>query len=214
MPELSFRVQGARTTPHAASPELTLELSIASQGAPIHSVLLECQLRIEVARRRYSDAEAAKLFELFGERQRWSSTQQSLLWARTTSLVPAFTDSTTLDLPLACSYDLMLGLGKYLHGLESGDLPLLLLFSGTVFYEGPEAKLQVSRIPWKEEARFALPLEIYRQTIDHYYPNQVPLTLERELFERLQRYKLEGECPTFDAAIARLLDRVGAGRPR
>jgi hypothetical protein len=84
------------------------------------------------------------------------------------------------------------------------------LFSGSVFYEAPRGGLQVSRIPWSEESRYRLPLAVYQRTIRHYFPNQAPLTLQREVFDRLQRFKLAGGFPSADAALEALLERAGA----
>ena len=49
--------------------------------------------------------------------------------------VPAFTGSTTATLTIPCTLDLDVAATKYFHGLDDGDIPLLFLFSGSVFYE-------------------------------------------------------------------------------
>ena len=47
---------------------------------------------------------------------------------------------------------------KYLHALgEDGVVPLLLLFSGTVFSKG-EAGFTAEPVPWHAEASFPLPV--------------------------------------------------------
>ena len=48
-------------------------------------------------------------------------------------MVPRFTGSTEIDLPVPLSYDLEIGATRYFAGLDGGEVPLLLLFSGTVF---------------------------------------------------------------------------------
>jgi hypothetical protein len=197
---------------HAASPELELALRV---GAPdevtVQGVLLGCQVRIETARRRYDDTEAERTFELFGERSRWGRTQQSLLWTRVTLLVPPFAGETRVSVPLPCSFDFELATTKYLQGLAEGVVPLLLLFSGTLFLEDEDERLQALPLAHSLECRFALPLAVYRQTISHYFPQRSPLALDRGVFERLNRYKLESGAPSWDAAISRLLDREDAG---
>ena len=51
-------------------------------------------------------------------------------------MVPGFTGSTELDLPVPLTYDMEIGATRYFAGLEDGEVPLLLLFSGTVFGTG------------------------------------------------------------------------------
>lgn len=211
MPELEFEVVGAAPLLHAVSPALALELCVRStSGEAIHGLLLDCQVRLEPARRTYSDVEAEQVFELFGERERWARTQQSFSWTQVTVNVPAFAGATTVKLPLACSYDFDLASAKYLHGLDGGEIPLLLLFSGSVFYEAPAGGLQVGRVAWSKESRYRLPLAVYRQTILHYFPNRAPLTLTRDVFDRLQRFKRSGGFVSAEAALQALLDSAGA----
>ena len=70
-------------------------------GAPVHAVALRCQVRIEPQRRRYDDAEEAGLLDLFGPRPRWGDTLKPFLWMHASTMVPGFTGSTEVDLPLA-----------------------------------------------------------------------------------------------------------------
>ncbi|HEY3494159.1 MAG TPA: DUF6084 family protein [Polyangiaceae bacterium] len=207
MPELGFDVERAEPVLHAASPELSLTLGVQSRVTGLQGVLLGCQVRIETARRRYDDREASRTFELFGERSRWDRTQQSLLWTRVTLLVPPFAERTSVAVPLPCSWDFELSTTKYLEGLSDGVVPLLLLFSGTVFAERSDGSLQALPLARTAECRFLLPLEVYRTTLDHYYPNRSPLALERGVFERLHRYKLASGASSWEAAISSLLDR-------
>lgn len=210
MPELGFSVERAEPVLHAASPELALTLAVTSDGDGIQGVLLGCQVRIETRRRDYDDVEAARTFELFGDRSRWQRTQQSLLWTRVTLLVPPFSTETRVALPLPCSWDFELSTTKYLQGLSGGVVPLLLLFSGTVFVERHDGSLQALPLARTAECRFSLPLEIYRATLAHYYPNRSPLALERDVFDRLHRFKLASGAASWEAAISQLLDREDA----
>ena len=54
-------------------------LRVSQPGAivPIHTIVLRCQIRIEPARRKYSDAEATKVEDLFDTRERWGQTLKS-----------------------------------------------------------------------------------------------------------------------------------------
>ena len=102
----------------------------------MHAIALRCQVRIEPLRRGYSDEEAAGLLDLFGPRERWATTQHTFLWLHTTAMVQGFTGATQVDLPLECTYDFEVAASKYLHALRDGTVPLLFLFSGTVFSKG------------------------------------------------------------------------------
>jgi hypothetical protein len=208
-PEFSFAVESAATVPHAASPRLSLvtRVDATPPDCSIHSLLLDCQIRLEPSRRGYSEQEAERLYELFGPRTLWDRSQHSLLWTQVTVLVPAFAGSTRVEVPVACSYDFELGTTKYFQSLRGGEIPLIVLFSGTAFYESELGTLAVTRVAWSGESRFRLPLGVYTETMAHYYPNRRPITLESETFERLRRYRLRAGHRSWDAALSALLGR-------
>ena len=207
MSELSFLVEGAKSVEFAAVPQLALALRIeqAEPRRQIQTIALHCQIRIEPTKRRYDAKSQAALLDLFGEPERWSQTLRSMLWLHTGTNVPAFSDSILVDLPVPCSFDFNVAATKYFYALESGEVPLCLLFSGTIFYCGSDGQLQVAQIPWENEANFRLPVDVWRQMMDQYYPQSAWLRLDRELFERLAEYKRRHSIPTWDRAIARLL---------
>ena len=82
--------------------------------------MLRCQIRIEPARRPYGESEQEKLSDLFGEPARWSQTLHSMLWTHSNVVIPPFQGSTTVDLPVACTFDLTVASAKYFNGLEHG----------------------------------------------------------------------------------------------
>lgn len=205
MPELSFAIEAAKTVKHAASPELALTIAIRDRAAhAIQSVLLTSQVWIEAKDRVYSKEEKQQLAELFGDEARWDRSVHRMMWARTSVVVSAFESHTSIDMPLPCPWDFETSISKYLFFLTGGSIPLTLQFSGSVFFTREDA-LQIAPIPWTSEARFALPAAIYRETLDHYYPNRMPLALRRDVFERLQRYKTMTESPSLEAALEKLL---------
>ena len=53
-------------------------------------------------------------------------------------MVPSFTGSIEVDVPVPCTYDLEIAATSYFHALDEGDIPLVLLFSGTVFTKGEQ----------------------------------------------------------------------------
>ena len=102
-----------------------------------------------------------------------------------------------------CSYDFNVAATKYFAGLEEGEIPLSLLFSGSLFYEDQDARLQVAPISWTKEATFRLPVATWRELMDAYYPNIAWLQLRRDVFERLYRFKMENAIPTWEQALER-----------
>jgi len=209
VPDLHFRVEGAHPVAHAASPLLSLRLHISNAAAdPIHAVLLRCQIQIETPRRAYRETEQEGLADLFGAPARWATTLKPLLWTQLGVTVPGFDGGTRFELQVPCTMDLNVAAGKYFHSLASGAVPLLLLFSGTVFHAAPDGVLQAAPIPWSSEARFSLPLAVVREAIDACFPNAGFLTLQRDVLDRLYRYKVRNGLPTWERAIEALLERT------
>jgi hypothetical protein len=206
MPDLDFCVESVAAVPFAAAPSLAFRLRVtnANREEVVHSMALRAQIQIEVARRHYSAEEQARLSDLFGEPQRWGQTLKTMLWTHVAVSVPPFQRETSVDIPVPCTFDFNVGSTKYFHGLNEGDLPLNFLFSGTVFYRGEQDELQVAPISWEKEAKFRLPLKIWKQMIDEYYPNTAWLCLRRDAFERLYEYKVRNGIPTFEEVIERL----------
>lgn len=207
MPDLEFAIEGAEAVPHAAVPLLALRLRITNTPSEeeVHSILLRCQVQIEPARRSYSPNEKEKLLDLFAEPARWARTVRPLLWMNTGVSVPAFSGSVQVDLQLPCSFDFNLATTKYFHALQTGEIPITVLFSGTVFYRGNLDNLQVAQVPWNREASYRLPLELWKRLIDQHYPHVAFLELSRDAFDRIYAYKVRHGIPTWEQVIARLL---------
>ena len=212
-PEPEFAVLGARPVRYAAAPMLSLDLHVSEpSGRQVYMIALRVQVMIEPARRAYDDATRAKLLELFGEPERWSVTTRSLVWTQLDVLVPAFTGSTTVAIPVACSYDLELAAAKYLHSLPDGMAPMALHFNGTVYYRGEDGALQMVLVPWSTSIDFRLPVSVWRETIAHYYPKMGWAVVGIDTLEALQQAKLARGLATLDATVAALLAESGAGR--
>ena len=208
MPDLTFRIEGASVVPFAAVPMIAFHLHVENgvSNETIHTVALRCQIQIEVTRRRYTPAEQERLLDLFGCADRWSQTLRNLLWTHVPVMVPAFEGaSTTVDVQVPCSFDFNVAATKYFEGLTDGEIPLNVLFSGTVFYASDDGQLQVAPISWEREARYKLPLKLWREMMDTYYPNSVWINLHRDAFERLYRYKLQHGLLTWEQALDRVL---------
>lgn len=205
-PELDFQVHGVEIARHAVAPLLLLKLhvSVAAITEAIQNVVLQCQIQINTSRRTYAPDEQQRLVELFAEPARWGTTVRTLLWTHTNLVLPPFEDSCEVDLPLPCSYDFNLAATKYFDALE-GEVPITLLFSGSIFYRTASGALQVGQISWNKEAAFRLPVKVWREMMEHYYPNSAWLCLRKDLFDRLSQYKTRAGISTWERALERLL---------
>ncbi|MFE6691316.1 DUF6084 family protein [Streptomyces sp. NPDC057743] len=212
MTELSFACTGVRADRYAAAPTLLFRLRItAADGARVHALALRCQLRIEPARRDHDSEEAAALADLFGARSRWGSTLKPLQFAQVSLVVPGFQGETEVDLPVPCSHDLEVAAGRYVHALRDGEVPLLLLFSGTVF-AGPGG-FQVAPVPWHKEAECRLPVAVWREMTDTHFPGCGWLRLPRESLDALLAFRSRHALPSWEATVAALLATADGAAP-
>ena len=69
-------------------------------------------------------------------------------------VVPGFRGSSTVSLPLVCTYDFEVIAAKYLQALDDGEIPLLFLWSGTIFARAGDGGFNVMPVPWEKEASF------------------------------------------------------------
>jgi hypothetical protein len=207
MPDLSFEVEKAEAVPFAAAPLLAFKLRISNRYAdePIHTIALRCQIMIDPARRRYKDEDQERLRDLFGEPERWGQTVRPMLWTHASVVVTSFTGSEVVDLQVPCTFDFNVAATKYFAGLTEGEIPINLLFSGTVFYASDEGALQVAQIPWDKEARYRLPVPVWKQMMEIYYPNSAWLCLRKDVFDRLYQYKVRRGIPTWEQALESIL---------
>ncbi|MFC5929657.1 hypothetical protein D6T64_06965 [Cryobacterium melibiosiphilum] len=211
MLDLGFSVLDIAAEPYAAAPQLTARLRVTeSTGAVVHAIALRSQVRIHPQRRAYDAEEEAGLLDLFGERARWTSTLRSFLWLQCSTTVSGFTGETEVDLPLVCTYDFDVAAAKYLHALRGSTVPLELLFSGSVFTKGAVSMtgatgFAVEQVPWNCEASYALPVLVWRDLMDRYFPNAGWIRLDRDVLGDLAHYKASLGLTSWEAAIATLL---------
>lgn len=206
-----FTVVGARTVPVSGMPafELLVEVEEAS-GAQVYTIALHTQIQLEPSRRPHDPETRERLLELFGPPERWGSTTGAIPWAAVDTLVPSFTGRTTFALRVPCGYDLELAATRYCDGLRDGVVPLDLHFNGTVFHRDEDGRLAIAMVPWAATARYKLPLEVWRATIDRHYPAGGWVALHRETLERLAGYRTEHALSSYTATIQRLLEEAGA----
>jgi hypothetical protein len=203
--ELIFDCVAAKAEPYAVAPTLILRLRVVeTTGETVHCLALRCQIRIEPLKRRYSDTEGARLVDLFGDRSRWGDTMKPLQFAHVTQLVPGFKGAVEIELPIPLTYDFEVATAKYFHGLEDGEIPLLLLFSGTLFLSG-ETGFSVEQVPWHKEAAFRLPVATWREAMDTAFPDSAWIRMRRETLDALAGFKSRLALPTWDETLGVLL---------
>jgi hypothetical protein len=205
MADLIFGCTGARAERYAATPTLSFQLTVTERsGVRVHAIALRCQIRIEPHRRRYSAIEAERLHDLFGDPSRWAETVKPIQLATVTTMVPTFTAVTEIEVPVPCTYDLEVASARYLQGLDDGTIPLLMLFSGTVFVATGEG-FSVELVPWSAEASYRMPVAVWRDLVDAHFPGSAWLRCQRDTLDALSAFKARHALPTWDATLKALL---------
>ncbi|MFF4382643.1 DUF6084 family protein [Kitasatospora sp. NPDC001547] len=210
MTALGFACTGVRSDPYAAGPTLVFRLRItAPADTRVHALALHCQLRIEPGHRPYGDTESGRLTDQFGGRERWAATLHPIRLATVPLLVPGFTGATEIDLVVPCTYDQEVASARYFRALDGGEVPMLLLFSGTAF-AGPDG-FQVSPVPWDREARVRMPVRVWREAIDRHFPDSGWLRLPDDVIDELLAYRSRRALPSWEATVRELLAAAAIG---
>jgi hypothetical protein len=213
MAELIFGCTEAHATRYAATPTLSFALRITeSTGVRVHAVALRCQIRIEPLRRRYSPDEARRLNDLFGDTSRWAETVKPIQLATVSAMVPGFTSVTETELQVPCTYDLEVASARYLQALDDGTIPLLLLFSGTVFTAHGDS-MRVELIPWSSEASYRMPQAVWQDVVNEHFPGSAWLRCSTQTLDALSAFKAAHALPTWDATLSTLLAAAGHPHP-
>jgi hypothetical protein len=203
-PELAFAVEDVTAVVHAVVPTLCFRLRLDAGEREVRSLGLNVQVRIDATRRAYEPGDEERLLELFGGRERWGTTLRSLMWTSVSVTVPRFTGATIVPLHVPATYDFEVLAAKYLNALEGGDVPVELLFAGTLFYQAAGG-LQAAPISWEHEARAALPVAVWREAIDTAFPGSAWLRVGRDAFDRLWAYRASRSLPSWEATLDELL---------
>ncbi len=212
MPDLDFKVTGVEAAVNGAVPLIHFKLEVTNtpETDPVQSVLLQTQIQIHPTQRAYTPAEKEKLIELFGPPDQWGQTLRARLWAHANTTVRGFSHRTETILPVPCTYDLNVAATKYFYALEEGEVPLLFLFSGTIFYENAEGRLQIQQVSWNKECAYRMPIATWQAMMDQHYPNRAFITLERDVFDRLYQYRRRARVSTWEEALGQLLQQADA----
>jgi hypothetical protein len=203
--ELAFTVLDAVPEPYGAAPALLLRVrATEATGATVHAIALRAQVHIEPQRRAYAEAERPGLADLFGSPDRWSSTLKPFLWTHVSTMVRGFSGDIEFDLPMPCTYDFEVAATKYLHALGDGEVPLVLRFSGTVFTRGGNG-FAVEQVPWHLESAYRLPVRIWRDLMDSYFPGGGWIRLHRDTLDALLRYRSARGLTSWEQTLDALL---------
>lgn len=207
MPDLSFRITGVHSGSRGLTPLLHFKLEVTNSppAESIHTIMLQAQIQIQAPQRTYVASEKEKLEDLFGTPDRWGQTLRNRLWTHASTCVRSFEGTIEAQLPVTCTYDLNVSATKYFYALENGEVPLLFLFSGTIFYAGAGGQLQVQQIPWDKECSYRMPIKVWQMLMDHHYPGMAWISLRRDIFDRLYAYKRQHGFAGWDQAIEQLL---------
>ncbi|MDQ1660230.1 MAG: hypothetical protein QOJ68_210 [Blastococcus sp.] len=209
-PELSFSVVDIAPEPYSVVPNLLARLSVAeTSGEPVHALALRAQIRIEPQRRRYDDTEERALLDLFGDRSRFAQTLKPFAWLHASTVAQGFTGATEFDLPIPCTYDFEVSGTTYLHALRDGEIPLIFLFSGTVFSRGTTG-FSVAQVPWDAEARYRLPVAVWRDLMTANFPATEWLRMRRDSVDALAHFRHVRGLTTWDDAVTALLAEASA----
>ncbi|HWF58466.1 MAG TPA: DUF6084 family protein [Candidatus Dormibacteraeota bacterium] len=211
MPDLEFAVDSVAVVEGSMTPILAFGLRVSEMdGGDVDSVVLSCQIMVDAVRRPYAAREQEALLDIFGAPSRWGTTLKTMLWTHAGMTVPAFAGETIVTLPVPATFDLSLAPAKYFFALEDGDVPLTFQFSGTVFYRDREGFLAIDRIAWTKEARFRLPVSVWRELVAQHDHDGAWLCLGRDVFDRLYRYKAQRGVATWEEVVDSLLESSAA----
>ena len=117
---------------------------------------------------------------------------------------PGFDGSTLIDIPVPCTFDFNVAVTKYIYGLDAGEIPVTLLFSGTIFHSG-RMGLQIAQVPWNREACYRLPIQLWKEMMEQHYPHTAWLCLQRDVFDKLLAFKSQHGIPTWEQTFERML---------
>ncbi len=209
MPDLDFKVTTVCAASKGMAPLLQFRVAVTNAtDEVIRAVVLQTQIQIQCSRRPYTSREKHNLLELFGTPERWGETLRNRLWISTNTTVGIFEREIEAVLSVPCTYDLTLAATKYFYGLEGGEIPLLFLFSGTIFYSSKDGPVQTQPISWNKEAVFRMPVLAWKDLMEEHFPNSAWICMRRDVFDRLYAFKRANGDATWENTIERLLSRT------
>jgi len=212
MPDLNFKVTGIEPAQRGLAPLLhfILEITNTPETETIQSVMLQTQIQIQAPQRAYDAEEKKKLKELFGSPADWGQTLRTRLWTHANTIVPQFHGHTRTILAVPCTFDFNVAATKYFYALQDGEVPLLFLFSGTVFYAALDGRLQIQKISWEKECTWRMPIARWQELMEHHYPDSAWIAMRRDVFDQLYEFKRREGLSSWDEVLERLLTPKGS----
>ncbi len=204
MTEFRFAVTEISAERRSVSPMLRFHMRVQQDGEPVDALSLRVQVQIEPASRGYAPDEELLLAELFGTRERWSSTARPLQWHEASVMLGRITDEAEFDLSVPCTYDMEVASSKYLIALDDGTIPVRLLFNGTAF-RGAQSGFQVEMLPWELDCTTRVPVKTWREAMDARFPRKAWIRMDEVTFDALCRYRAQHGLLDWDATFAHML---------
>ncbi len=121
--------------------------------------------------------------------------------------VPAFTDECVIDLPVGCSYDFNLAATKYFYGLEAGEFLCCCCSAARSSFATARATCRSVRSPNTRRPATVFPVGTWRALMERYYSGTVPLSLSREVFDEVYRFKRRHALASWDDTVRLLLEK-------
>jgi hypothetical protein len=128
-----------------------------------------------------------------------------LLWTTVPVVLSRCEGTVDLDVPISCSYDFEVASGKYFRALDDGEIPLVFMFSGTIFAAASSA-LQVTQVAWDTETRFRLPAHTWQEAMEQHFGDDTWIRLGRLSFEALDRTRRLRGFTNWDQLVEALCD--------
>ena len=212
MPDLNFKVTGIEPAQRGLTPLLhfILEITNTPETETIQSVMLQTQIQIQAPHRVYNAEEKEKLKELFGVPEDWGQTLRTRLCKHANTIVPQFHGRTRTILAVPCTFDFNVAATKYFYALQDGEVPLLFLFSGTVFYAAPDGRLQIQKVSWEKECTWRMPIARWQELMEYHYPDSAWMAMRRDVFDQLYEFKRREGLSSWDEVLERLLTTNGS----
>ena len=166
---------------------------------------------IEPQQRRYEPAEQARLVELFGDAPRWGETLRPFLWTHVGTVITGFTGDHRDRPPDHVHLRLRGGGGQVpARARRRRDpAPAPLLRHGVPRRRPTRPASPRAPVAWHEEASFRLPVRVWRDVMDRYFPNSGWVRLSPETLDALTRFKAARALPTWDETLEQLLKEAG-----
>ena len=73
--------------------------------------------------------------------------------------------------------------------------------------------MQVAPISWNKESRFRLPVQVWKDLMELHLANTAWLSLRRDVFDDLYRFKIRKGLATFEETIEHMLTIAEGERP-